>query len=219
MAIRRPKVSVKEARRLASLRDSEIVETNQIDGAVVNSDKERVKIVLSPSPEVDGGINDRSNSAKPNIKPTKKVLGPKSATHNRRSSKAARIFYSDTALEVSEKAQVFLFAYPPALGISKSYDLLSQQYPTSKALQMILRRALDNYEALLADGTFVKMPVTYELDINHRKSDLVQTSRILPVDLINVARQHFDPLGFESTRAFGRKLATAALAVFFMNER
>jgi hypothetical protein len=36
--------------------------------------------------------------------------------------------------------------------------------------------------------------------------------------LLNRARAYFDPLGFESNRAFGRKLACAALAAFFAAE-
>lgn len=82
---------------------------------------------------------------------------------------------------------------------------------------MILRRALDDYEQMLETGAFQKAPATYaskEADIEA----MVQTSRMMPKQLVAVARAHFDPLGLESTRAFGRKLATAALATFFASE-
>jgi hypothetical protein len=41
---------------------------------------------------------------------------------------------------------------------------------------------------------------------------------MMPVTLLTLARAHFDPLGLESTRAFGLKLATTALAAFFARE-
>ncbi|WP_454014906.1 VirC2 family conjugal transfer protein [Aquamicrobium terrae] len=46
----------------------------------------------------------------------------------------------------------------------------------------------------------------------------VQTFRMIPKGLVAIARAHFDPLGFETTRAFGMKLGTAALAAFFSRE-
>ena len=80
---------------------------------------------------------------------------------------------------------------------------------------MILRRALDDYEDRLSDGSFTALPETYPV-AGHT---MIQTSRIMPQELADLARLHFDPLGFESARAFGLKLATAALAAFFANER
>lgn len=83
---------------------------------------------------------------------------------------------------------------------------------------MILRRALDDYEDLLANGAFVKAPTTYAFDEDSPEASVIQTSRMIPKKLVTVARAHFDPLGLESTRAFGRKLGTAALAAFFARE-
>jgi len=83
---------------------------------------------------------------------------------------------------------------------------------------MILRKALDDYEDALDDGSFVKLQQDYDVDNDETEEAVVQTSRMIPKPLIEVARDHFDPLGLESARAFGRKLGTAALAAFFAHE-
>jgi hypothetical protein len=113
------------------------------------------------------------------------------------------------------KIQVFLSAALPARGVSKSFELLCRQYAPAKSLQMILRRALDDYEVLLENGDLDNLPETYTEADAPQVSGIIQTSRIMPIRLIERARAHFDPLGFESDRAFGRKLASAALAIFF----
>ncbi|QCL77513.1 MULTISPECIES: conjugal transfer protein VirC2 [Agrobacterium] len=118
-----------------------------------------------------------------------------------------------------KKLQVFLSARPPAPQVSKTYDNLVRQYSPSKSLQMILRRALDDFESMLADGSFRVAPKSYPIPSTTEKSVLVQTSRMFPVALLEVARSHFDPLGLETARAFGHKLATAALASFFAGEK
>ncbi|KAA3509396.1 conjugal transfer protein VirC2 [Agrobacterium vitis] len=120
----------------------------------------------------------------------------------------------------SEKVQVFLSARPPAPDVSAVYDNLIRQYSPCKSLQMILRRALSDFEIMLADGSFRAAPKSYPVrDITPEKSILVQTSRMFPVSLLQVARSHFDPVGLETARAFGQKLATAALASFFAGEK
>lgn len=113
------------------------------------------------------------------------------------------------------KIQVFLSAALPASGVSKSFELLCRQYAPAKSLQMILRRALDDYEVLLENGDLDNLPETYIEAVPPEVCGIVQTSRIMPIRLIERARAYFDPLGFESDRAFGRKLASAALAIFF----
>ena len=55
------------------------------------------------------------------------------------------------------KIQVFLSAPLPAAGVSPSFDAC-RQYPSAKALQMILRRALDGYEIRLEDGSHGTAP-------------------------------------------------------------
>jgi hypothetical protein len=83
---------------------------------------------------------------------------------------------------------------------------------------MILRRALDDYEQMLENTAFQDTAAIYAPDETGAAGSIVQTSRMMPMGLVAIARAHFDPLGLESTRAFGRKLATAALAAFFARE-
>lgn len=113
------------------------------------------------------------------------------------------------------KIQVFLSAALPASTVSKSFDLLCKQYVPAKALQMILRRAMDDYEVLLEHGDLHDLPGDYPEAIAPDVCGIIQTSRMMPITLVERARIHFDPLGFESDRAFGRKLASAALSIFF----
>lgn len=112
----------------------------------------------------------------------------------------------------------FVSAALPAQGVSASFDLLCRQYRPTKALQMILRRALEDYEMMLDSGTHAKGPATYAILKSTEEAVSVKTSRMIPVRLVEIARAHFDPLGLESTRAFGLKLASAALAAFFKAE-
>jgi len=113
------------------------------------------------------------------------------------------------------KIQVFLSAYLPHEGVSSTFDTLCQQYSPNKALQMILRRAMDHYEEYLVDGSFSSKPSTYETAVGENSGFKIQTSRNMPHDVLETAIAHFNPLGLESRRAFGLKLATAALAAFF----
>jgi hypothetical protein len=114
-----------------------------------------------------------------------------------------------------DKIQVFLSAALPARGVSKSFELLCRHYAPAKSLQMILRRALDDYEVILENGDLDNLPETYVEAASPEVCGIIQTSRIMPKRLVETARAYFDPLGFESDRAFGRKLASAALAIFF----
>jgi hypothetical protein len=118
-----------------------------------------------------------------------------------------------------DKVQLFLSVPIPAAGISRSFDILKQNHRPEKAVQLILRRALTQYEHKIGDGTFKSLPADYEADAGSNQNALVQTSRTMPGPLAEIARAHFDPLGFESERTFGRKIATAALATFFENEK
>ncbi|MGY5794526.1 VirC2 family conjugal transfer protein len=126
------------------------------------------------------------------------------------------VIFSSEPYEPVPKVQVFLSAAIPARGISASFDVLIGRYRRAKALQMILRRALDDYELMLSDGSFTKSTLIYSVE---EPLVVVATSRMMPRHLVEIALSHFDPLGFESTRAFGRKLATSALAVFFDKEK
>lgn len=117
-----------------------------------------------------------------------------------------------------EKAQIYLSAPYPEPGLSPTFELVCRHYPRQKALQMILRRALQDYDTLLESGEFQGIAKTYPIDEREWPAPSVQTSRMMEKPLLALARAHFDPLGLESTRAFGRKLATAALAAFFAHE-
>lgn len=172
MAIRKPNLSVKEARHLAATRNAAL-EGNE-------------PLTPLPAPNDDANIPP---AAKPIL---------------------------DNAKEPA--TQVFLSAPVPAAGVSKSFDFLSRQYPPEKALRMVLRRALDNYELLLENGKFQEQPLDYAVEETSPGARTIQTSRMMRIFLLTRARAFFDPLGFESDRAFGRKLASAALAAFFASE-
>lgn len=87
-----------------------------------------------------------------------------------------------------------------------------------KALQMILRKAMESYDDQIEDGSFGSLPKTYRVPADPAERIVVQTSRMMDQQKLVAARLHFDPLGFESARAFGRRLAMAALAAFFAGE-
>ncbi|MBO9112507.1 MULTISPECIES: conjugal transfer protein VirC2 [Rhizobium/Agrobacterium group] len=195
MGIRKPALSVVEAKRLAAARPE-----------IVHPISTRSSRDPAPNPEI-GGREDRS---------------PPSVAAKRRDSFDRQSMLTVDALSSAappEKIQVFLSARPPAPEVSKMYDTLVLQYSDSKSLQMILRRALADFEAMLADGSFSTAPKTYPISQVVGKPVIVQTSRMFPVPLLEVARNHFDPLRLESARAFGHKLATAALASFFAGEK
>ncbi|MER8576691.1 VirC2 family conjugal transfer protein [Mesorhizobium sp. M1409] len=126
------------------------------------------------------------------------------------------VLFSNERNDPDPKVQVFLSAPLPARGISATFDALSAQSRPSKALQMILRRALDDYELMLPNGSFTEIAPAYSVE---EPLAIVATSRMMPRRLVDIALAHFDPLGFESARAFGRKLASSALCTFFDNEK
>ncbi len=204
MAIRKPVLSVQEARRLsvARIESLETMSSNdspQIDVAQnLTHEITQRQIVPIASTPVAAALVPRSTSfdmtLTPKVAHASHLLSPQISGTNR--------------------VQVFVSAAYPERSVSASFDVLTGKYPAAKALQMILRRAMDEYEDRLADGSFVSLPETYAA----AGPAVVQTSRIMPQELADVARLHFDPLGFESSRAFGLKLATAALATFFASE-
>ncbi|MEO1747905.1 MAG: VirC2 family conjugal transfer protein [Pseudomonadota bacterium] len=203
MGIRKPKVSAREARQLA--------------GQIPNKDGERV------SSSAPGAIKAPRKVKAPSPAPVAATTAEKPPNNAKAAAASSSAVSAPRAVPVkpirNAKTQVFLSAIIPAPGVSKSFDELSRYYPASKALQMILRRAMSDYEILLANGRFAKSTMAYPVPDGRPDQLLVQTSRSMPNELIEVATSHFDPLGFESKRAFGLKLATAALATFFKNER
>lgn len=207
MAIRKPSVSVTEAKRLAKGR------------------AEDPAAALFTSVAADAGITPRENAAPAEVIPDRRrePVAPEISGEPSALVRAARRTPGDGVfpeLKPTEpKMQVFLSAPLPAVGVSPNFDALRRQYPSQKALQMILRRALDSYEVRLENGSYRTAPTDYVPGEPASGILIIQTSRMIPVRLIEVARGHFDPLGFESTRAFGRKLACAALASFFEVEK
>jgi len=185
MAIHRPAVSVTEARRLSQER----LEGPNVTQLHIPAPTEEVTSTVS-------NVSDRELEV---------------------NAKKGRERQAGPSLRQKEefKTQVFLSAPLPAPGVSSSFDTLSRNYRATKALQMILRHALDDYEALLSRGAPSKRVCTYE---TADPPVFVSTSRMMPDHLLETAFRHLDPLGFESARAIGRKLATSALALFFEAE-
>ncbi|NTF91471.1 conjugal transfer protein VirC2 [Agrobacterium rhizogenes] len=198
MGIRKPALSVGEARRLAAARP-EMVHAH-LPVATQNS----------ALPQLPENLDQEDRRPAP-------AIAKRHPSADRQSMLTVDALSSTTA---PEKIQVFLSARPPAPQVSKIYDNLILQYSPSKSLQMILRRALGDFENMLADGSFRAAPKSYPIpQTTSEKSIIIQTSRMFPVSLLEVARNHFDPLGLETARAFGHKLATAALASFFAGEK
>ncbi|CCM79719.1 MULTISPECIES: conjugal transfer protein VirC2 [Rhizobium] len=196
MAIRKPALSVVEARQLAAVQ-SKVVDRN-LSAPAQNSILSQLA-VESADRRSPTTIAKRRHSPDPQSIPTMDAL---------------------SSMVAPAKIQVFLSARPPAPEVSKIYDNLILQYSPSKSLQMILRRALDDFENMLANGSFCTAPKSYLIpQRTSGKSIIVQTSRMFPALLLEIARNHFDPLGLDSARAFGHKLATAALASFFAGEK
>ncbi|WP_338091187.1 VirC2 family conjugal transfer protein [Shinella kummerowiae] len=256
MAIRKPVLSVKEARSLAAhrsdllpsvtphdpVRDPSALQprphTEDVPVAATTIASVAVDIPLPPTPKPEADplaeVHPVESPGPEPVAMTAEVSPPQVSqadTSSRRKSaeKKSRKAAPDIGRPIAKrqkqqvigkrseegKIQVFLSAALPARGISKSFERLCRQYAPAKSLQMILRRALDDYEVLLENGDLDNLPETYTEAVAPEVCGIIQTSRIMPLRLIERARAHFDPLGFESDRAFGRKLASAALAIFF----
>ncbi|MEI2387429.1 VirC2 family conjugal transfer protein [Breoghania sp. JC706] len=251
MGIRKPSVSVTEARRLAETRQAgldialDIARDRAPDTALDTArdtapDTARDTVMGRPAPSVPEEVRsapEKSRSIGPEAGQSAPAK-PGSGSPPRPAAKAARApaAFDPFSARREAKIQVFLSAPLPAPGASRSFDLLTRTHPPARALQMILRRALDLYEARLEDGTFTTLAREYPTLCGGQdgkmaecgrgtapggeiEGETVHTSRMMARRLVAIARAHFDPLGFESNRAFGRMLATAALAVFFEAER
>ena len=231
MGIRKPGLSVKEARHLASVRSLVLNETEgSLDGA-----RERVSNPVGSEqrhPETATTLRRKPNGPHPKIErpsPTE-IVDPQLAAQGtkieveritlaRDEETACSLAHAPASSpQARERVQVFLSAPIPANGVSSVYEFLRRQHGPQKALQMVLRKALSAYENRLSRGALLGMTETYATDEQFSSESLVQTSRMMPKIVVAAARAHFDPLGFESTRAFGRKLGTAALAAFFDSE-
>lgn len=150
--------------------------------------------------------------------PSEKKISPQSAPPRKAPGPAVQDPLPPLRRDEAEKAQIYLSAPYPKPGLSPTFELVCRHYTPQKALQMILRRALQDYDALLESGQFQGIAKSYAIDEREWPAQSVQTSRMMEKPLLALARAHFDPLGLESSRSFGRKLATAALAAFFAHE-
>ncbi|MGX5805124.1 VirC2 family conjugal transfer protein [Bradyrhizobium sp. Arg314] len=190
MGISRPTISVKKVRQLAAMR----LERSPVVSTPAFSNPSE-----ATAPTELAGLSTSVTVAPPRALPARKTVG-----------------LSKESYQADPKVQVFLSAALPARGISASFDMLTGQYRPAKVLQMILRRALDDYELLVSDGAFTKITPVYSVA---EPPVFVATSRMMPRRLVDMALAHLDPFGVESARTFGRKLATSALVIFFENEK
>jgi len=243
MAIHKPSLTVTEARRLAKI-NSALGDVNGGLPPEIFPKKMEVTPKTNPvaakeetasvSPQLKSPFSLSTTSGKPagpeRLKepaPVQTGIAPSAVrstadkTSSRRSSGPSPFAIAgayDYSPLVEDKVQVYVSALQPAPGVSTMFDTLLTNYPSRKALQMILRRALHDYDLSLESGEFLKYAPGYDINPATAESP-IQTSRIMPKKILALAREHFDPLGLESTRAFGRKLATAALAAFFARHR
>lgn len=235
MAIRKPSLTVTEARRLAKINSALGEADGGLPPAIFPKKLEVTPLAVtqgtaSVSPQLKSPLSPATTAEKParseRVKaqaPVQTNMAPSEVrrTADKQSSGpspfAVPAAYDYSAL-AEHKVQVYVSALQPALGVSAIFDTLLTNYPSRKALQMILRKALHDYDLSLESGEFLKFAPGY--DINPATAEFpIQTSRMMPKKALALAREHFDPLGLESTRAFGRKLATAALAAFFARHR
>lgn len=216
MAIRKPSLSVAEARLLAETRAA-VMRKPQVDNPATTpspqSMHENNLEVASKQKGLEGQHIEKSS-----------LIKGRSRSDEANSDKSTSLTQITSLHSMqaqghrAEKVQVYLSALLPAPGISPVFEMLCRQYTPKKALQMVLRRAFQEYEAMLQDGTFKQAHETYIIDHAAGADEFIQTSRMVPKKLVGIARAHFDPLGLESTRSFGRKLASASLANFFASE-
>ncbi|NEK54832.1 conjugal transfer protein VirC2 [Rhizobium leguminosarum] len=190
MGIRKPAVSAQEARRLATGQSARSFQESMLASS-------NPRVAIAP------------------IEPTSRHTGdrtvPSQALPARRT-----VLLANERHDEDPKVQVFLSAALPARGISATFDALSAESRPARALQLILRRALDDYELMLSNGSFAEIAQAYSVE---EPLSIVATSRMMPRRLVDIALARFDPLGFNSARAFGRKLASSALCIFFNNEK
>lgn len=238
MGIRKPSLSVNELRNLADVRSSTnsgMPEKGKQEPGSHEIEKNLAPLQspIKPSLTAAKGLTATANAKKDKNhevdaapkkqkekilqarprQPVWKAPSSNSSTFNRHEHGKSSAFEQ----VYIKKAQIYVSAELPAPGVSETYDLVCQHYPPQKALQMIMRKALQDYDFVLESGKFSKLAETYPVD-ESAAGYFVQTSRMMSKGLYRVARAHFDPLGLESTRSFGRKLATAALATFFSHE-
>lgn len=112
------------------------------------------------------------------------------------------------------KAMLSLSIPFPVPGVSASFDAIAGHHDGNTAMKTLLKRAMPPFEELLRNGRLAGTPEDYPMG-----ADATDTTRMMDEELVQAARQHFDPFGVLSMRALARKIACAALATLFAEER
>ncbi|MEO1109837.1 MAG: VirC2 family conjugal transfer protein [Pseudomonadota bacterium] len=151
---------------------------------------------------------------------TAKPEAPKQTTQDRSSNQQE----PKTSVPISERAKpkaadkanalLTIDAPFPAKGVSPTFDLLCRTYPQTKAIALILRKAMPLYENHLLSGTFKALPTDYPT-----QSGSFRTKRTVSEKAFKIAKKHVDPLDMLPNLQFGRIFARAALAAFFETEK
>jgi VirC2 protein len=230
MGIRRPSLTVEEARRRAEQKYG-LDSPARAEAEPHHANAPPAQPASSPAPALG---TSRAVEPRPQRAPVpsliqssgpvivarsgaKKGLGPGVGGISAKGTAAPR--QMRVTADGEAKQQLFLSVAIPAKGVSGSFDSLCQNHTPAKALQLILRRALLLYERSILNGEFVHLAADYDEETSSEAAGVVQTSRTMMSRTVAVAKGYFDPLSFESDRAFGRMLATAALAAFFEIEK
>ena len=193
MAIKKPPFSSRdmldEKRRVRGLppRQAEPVKT-ETSPTTVQSEK-RAPRAAAPEPSTPEPAPAASSSAPPDPAPATAGAG--------------------------EGTQVLTITVPtPAPGVSPSFDAVSAQQGPTRALQALIRKAMDAYEPTLLDGSFKTQPTSYEAGGGD-----VRTTRRISAEAFAVAREHFDPYDVATLTGLSRMIATAALAAYFKRDK
>lgn len=102
----------------------------------------------------------------------------------------------------------------PAPGVSAAFDAIASHHDGNTAMKTLLKRAMPACEERLRTGRMSGAPKDYPT-----ADDATDTTRMMDAELVNAARQYFDPFGVLSMRALARKIACSALASLFAEER
>ncbi len=118
------------------------------------------------------------------------------------------------ATQSGRKIMLSLSVPFPAPGVSETFDAIASHHDGNTAMKTLIKRAMPAYEERLRTGRMSGVPEDYPAG-----DDATDTTRMMDAELINAARQHFDPFGVLSMRALARKIACSALAALFAEER
>lgn len=150
MGIRKPAVSAENARRLAT-------------GQSARSFQESMPVTSNPRVAIAA------------IEPESHQTGDRTVSSQAFPAKRT-VLRANERHGADPRVQVFLSAVLPARGISATFDALSAESRPTHALQMILRRALDDYELILSNGSLAENAPAYSVE---EPPSIVATSRMM----------------------------------------